>query len=55
MVLAIGVLVFMVLLFALLAVAPLLPQVDPAESTYLEGRTQLPLVSFPTDRAKKAA
>ena len=55
MLLAIGVLSFLVLLFALLAVAPLLPQVDPAESAQSEGQVQLPLVSFPTDRAQKAA
>lgn len=54
MVLAIGVLTLLVLLFALLAVAPLLSTVVPAEPVLSEDQMQLPLVSFPTDRAQAA-
>ncbi len=54
MLLAIGVLTLLVLLFALLAIAPLMPEVVPSESAQSEGQLQLPLVTFPTDRAQAA-
>jgi type II secretory pathway component PulM len=53
MLLAIGVLTILVLLFALLAVTPLMPEVGPAETALSESQAQ-PVVSFPTDQAQAA-
>ena len=53
MLLAIGVLTLLVLLFALLAAAPLLPEVEAAETALMEGQVQ-PVVSFPADRPQAA-
>lgn len=53
MLLTIGVLTFLVLLFALLAVAPFLPEVAPAESALSESQVQ-PVVPFPADRPQAA-
>ncbi|MFN8512446.1 MAG: hypothetical protein U0232_07480 [Thermomicrobiales bacterium] len=53
MLLAIGVLSLLVVLFALMAAAPLLPEVGPAEMDLVDGQVQ-PVVSFPADRARAA-
>jgi hypothetical protein len=53
MLLAIGVLTLLVLLFALLAALPLLPEVAPAETALTESQVQ-PVVSFPADQAQAA-
>ena len=53
MLLAIGVLTLLVLLFALLAVVPLLPEVASAETALTESQVQ-PVMSFPADRAQAA-
>jgi hypothetical protein len=53
MLLAIGVLSLLVVLFALMAAAPLLPEVGPAETALSESQVQ-PVVAFPAGQAKAA-
>jgi hypothetical protein len=53
MLLAIGVLTLLALLFALLAVAPLMPEVGPAETALSESQVQ-PVVAFPAEQAQAA-
>ncbi len=54
MIIAIAVLAFLIALFALMAIEPLLPEVAPADKVLAEQRTQQSIVYLPTDRAKAA-
>jgi hypothetical protein len=53
MLLAIGVLGLLVLLFALMAAAPLMPEIGPAETALSDSQVQ-PVVTFTADRAQAA-
>jgi hypothetical protein len=53
MLLAIGVLVLLALLFALMAAVPFMPEVGPAETALSEYQVQ-PVVPFPADQVQAA-